>query len=90
MSVERRREIEGSQEEAGRPSPLMKIIKLIFLWVSGAVPGKNVYAIGASGLLGIVRKVGGVEDIVMGVYYPAVRFKDNVPTKCEKSKVSLN
>jgi hypothetical protein len=43
----------GIQEEAGRPRPLMKIIRV--LDGEREVGGKKVYEMGAVGLLGMVR-----------------------------------
>lgn len=64
LSVECRREIDGSQEAAGSPRPLMMTTRETFSGFSDTLLGKNVYEIGASGLLGIVRKAGGMDDIV--------------------------
>jgi hypothetical protein len=47
----------GSQDEAGSPRPLIKMRRCSF---DGEIldPGKNVWDIGAVGLVGIVRKLG--------------------------------
>lgn len=43
----------GSHDEAGSPSPLMKMINFLGLSSCWLIGGKNVYEMGALGLLGM-------------------------------------
>lgn len=56
MRLARSSEIPASHDEAGSPSPLTKTMRCSVLLAS--LPGKKVHEIGASGLDGIVKKVG--------------------------------